>query len=44
MSQLEKVIQGLEEPVDKRPTISVQELIKQNGQLKANLVKMKKIL
>jgi hypothetical protein len=42
MSQLEKVIQGLEEP-DKKAT-NIQDLIKQNTLLKANLAKMKKIL
>lgn len=43
MSQLEKVIQGLEEP-DKKPTMSSQDLVRQNSQLKASLVKLKRIL
>lgn len=43
MSHLEKIIQGLEEP-DKRPTVTVQEVLKQNAHLKESLSKLKKIL
>jgi hypothetical protein len=43
MSHIEKIIQGLDEP-DKRPTVSVQEVLRQNVQLKESLAKMKKIL
>ena len=41
MSHLDKVIQGMEVPLE---SLSFQDILKQNAILKDNLIKMKKIL